>query len=93
MHDDTVHSLAEALQEHLIPVLLHNLLTAWWRMWQSGVASLQLPIRYAVTSSSTVLDCVFMVPLIPPKDGETGAGKIAKLAALQVRLPTELNSC
>lgn len=84
-HDDVVHSFAEALQEHLVPVLLHNLLAAWLSMWASGVAGLQLPVRYAITSSSAVLDCMFLVPLIPHADGDPGAHKIAKLAALQVR--------
>lgn len=86
MHDAVVHSFAEALQEHLMPVLLCNVLAAWVSMLASGVAALQLPVRYVVTSESTVLDCVYLVPLISPEEGGPGATSIAKLAALQVRL-------
>ena len=85
-YEHVVQSFAEVLQERLVPVLLHNVLAAWLSMVVSGVAALQLPIRYAVTSSSAVLDCMFLVPLIPLTDGSPGAHKVAKLAALQVRL-------
>lgn len=51
-YEHVVQSFAEVLQERLVPVLLHNVLAAWLSMVVSGVAALQLPIRYAVTSSS-----------------------------------------
>jgi hypothetical protein len=82
---NVVQRFAGALQDYLIPVLLCNLLVAWWRMTATGVASLQLPVRYAITSSSAELDCVFLVPLIPHAGAGPGAGNIARLAALQVR--------
>lgn len=82
--DSLVHIIVEVLQAYLVPVVLCNVVAAWWSLWVSGLASLQLPVQYVIKNASTYLECMFLVPLIPAEGGGQGAAHIARLAALQV---------
>lgn len=85
VYSHALRRLTAALQSHLLPVLLVNVLVTWARLLSSGVAALVVPVRYTVTSSSNTLDCLFHVPFISPEAADSAlASRVCRLAALQV---------